>query len=485
VGTLRKVPAVLAVVVATLAAGLGALAVFSVDKHLSVATVRVSVSPLHDGALDIYVPVVDWGARFPNVRFPARLKVDVRAVNRREVTRLAQGVTLDVDDVRGEARDAIAGYIRALLLIVLLTGGAAGVVVAFAVRGHHAPRLRFTIGAAVATAAAATAILTVTLPPRGIIANPQYYAFGSDIPRALETLSTIQNSTDRLDQELSAQLVGVANLVVEPANRRPLGGSPSLVIASDLHNNFLTLPILERTARRRPVLFPGDVTDRGSRLETAIVQRIVHTGRPFVYVSGNHDSDMLDRRLARDGAIVLTQDGRLRADGKLGPVVQRVAGLRIAGYSDPFERRAADDFADRYKPDPGPENRAAFAGWLESLRGKVDVVMVHEPALITDALESLKKDPPTAPIVFVVGHTHRAALMREGLVTVINGGSVGGGGTGNLSEHTNVGLAIFTYDIKPRFWPLAADLVSVSPSTGSATARRERLDVPAPASGGS
>jgi outer membrane receptor protein involved in Fe transport len=63
-------------------------------------------------------------------------------------------------------------------------------------------------------------------------------------------------------------------------------------------------------------------------------------------------------------------------------------------------------------------------------------------------------------------------------VTVVNGGSIGGGGTGNLAERvtTDVGIARVIYAIEPAFRPLAADLVSIDPSSGSATARRRRLD---------
>jgi hypothetical protein len=64
-------------------------------------------------------------------------------------------------------------------------------------------------------------------------------------------------------------------------------------------------------------------------------------------------------------------------------------------------------------------------------------------------------------------------------VTVVNGGSIGGGGTGNLSdEATDIGLARLSYSLTGGFEPLAADLVTIDPGTGAATARRDRLDQP-------
>jgi predicted phosphodiesterase len=241
--------------------------------------------------------------------------------------------------------------------------------------------------------------------------------------------------------------------------------------------------VLERAASGGPVFFPGDLTDRGTPLETSVVSRVVHTGHPFVFVTGNHDSDFLADELASEGAIVLTRHGRLQPKGGYGPMVVKVDGLRVAGYDDPFERRSADSYRDRYDNTPDPVQQAEFLNWVQPLVPKVDVIMVHEPALIAPALALLKRTPPDHPIVFMVGHTHIAALSRQPNVTVVNGGSVGAGGTGNLAEHTELGIARFIYTLEPSFQPLAADLITIDPGSGSSTARRTRLDTPVESGG--
>ena len=474
----RRALTLLLVFLATLAGGYGALATFAQTKDLSVGEIRLSVSPGHRGALDVYVPLVDWGARFEAIRLPARLRVDLRTVDRQTVQRIAQGGPFDVRRVRLDARDAIASYLKALFGVTMLGSLSLGLLVAFAIRGGAGPRLRWTAAVAAGTTLAIGIALVLLFPPRGEIDHPQYYAHGADIPRALDAIDTAQRSTRVLDEELDAQLVGLARLVTEPASRASLSDEPRLTVASDLHNNALTIPILERAAGGGPVLFPGDMTDRGSPLEIRVVRRVVRTGKPFVFVSGNHDSNTLERDLARAGAIVLSEDGRLNADGSRGEVVQEVAELRIAGYSDPFERRSTENYADRYQPTPTPEMQDAFTAWMRSVQSRVDVIMVHEPALIEPALAVLRDDPPSRPLMFVVGHTHRAAYETQPGVTVVNGGSIGGGGTGNLAEDapTEVGIARVIYATAPSFRPLAVDLVSIDPSSGSATARRERLD---------
>jgi predicted phosphodiesterase len=470
---------VTAVIAATVLGGYVALNTYTQTQNLSVGQIQISVDPGHRGALDLYVPLVDWGVRFDGaIRLPVRLHVDLRTVDRRTVTNIAQGESLDLQDVRTEARNAVATYLLNLIAIVVLCAAALGILVAFAVRNRSGPRLRYTIGASAATTALIAVALIILLPPRGSIKDPQYYAFGPDIPRALQAVEAAQQSTKQLDSELDAQLLGLARLVTRPSERTPITNQPTITIASDLHNNVLAIPILERATDQGPLFFPGDLTDRGSPLEARFVSRVVSLGKPFVFVSGNHDSDTLERKLAQQGAVVLTESGRLNPDGSHGHIINDIAGLKVAGYSDPFERRAGENFKDRYQPTPTPDQQDAFTSWLKPLLGKVDVVMVHEPALIEPALATLQDDPPERPLVFVVGHTHKASIERYPGVDVINGGSVGAGGTGNLTEPTKLGIARLIFTRDPAFQPLAADLVEIDPGSGSATASRERLDEP-------
>jgi predicted phosphodiesterase len=468
-----------AVIAATLLGGYVALTTYTQTQNLSVGQIQISIDPGHRGALDLYVPLVDWGVRFDGaIRLPVRLHVDLRTVDRRTVTNIAQGESLDLQDVRTDAREAVKNYLLNLFAITILCAAALGILVAFAVRNRSGPRLRYTITASLATTVLIAAALIVLIPPKGPIKDPQYYAFGPDIPRALQAVEAAQQSTRQLDNELDAQLLGLARLVTRPSERTPITNQPTITIASDLHNNVLAIPILERATDEGPLFFAGDLTDRGSPLEARFVSRVVSLGDPFVFVSGNHDSDSLERDLAKRGAIVLTQYGRLNPNGSHGHIINDIEGLKVAGYSDPFERRAGENFKDRYQPEPTPDQQDAFTSWLEPLLGKVDVVMVHEPALIEPALATLEDDPPERPLVFIVGHTHKAEIQRFPGVDVINGGSVGAGGTGNLTEPTKMGIARMIFTRDPAFQPLAADLVEIDPGSGSATARRERLDEP-------
>ena len=467
-----------AVVGASFIGATAAVDTYDEETQLSVGQIELSSDAGEHGALDLYVPLVDWGVRFEDtIRLPVRLNVDLRTVDRDIVADVARGGALDLQEVRTEARNAIATYLKKLIGLALIGSLTLGLLVAFALRARSGPRLRYTVAAAITATVAIGIALVVLLPPRGQMDTPQYYAFGGDIPRALEAVEAAQQSSRALDQELDAQLVGLARLVTSPSQLTTLADRPTITVASDLHNNFLAVPFLRNaTGDDAPLFFAGDLTDRGSPIEARLVSQVTSIGDPFVFVSGNHDSDSLERDLARRGAYVLTEDGRLNADGSHGPIINDVAGLKVAGYSDPFERRAAENFRDRYEPSPTPEMQDAFTAWLLPLVNQVDVVMVHEPALFEPALAVLEDDPPDRPLVIITGHTHTADIQRTGGVTVLNGGSVGAGGTGNLTEPTDYAIARLIYTADPDFQPLAADLVTIDPGTGSSTARRERLE---------
>jgi len=363
-----------------------------------------------------------------------------------------------------------------LLLVVFAAGLAAGLVVALAVRGRAAPRLRWLFAAAGGTALAGCLALALLLPPRGEISDPEYYANGPDIPVALRAIEDAQGSARVISEELNEQLVGLAQLVSASSRRVPGRDLHHLVLASDLHNNLLALPALDRAVGNRPLFLAGDLTSSGSPFEFTLVRRIVRIGHPFVFVSGNHDSDALVRRMALAGGIVLTQRGRLRSDGTYGPVIVRVRGLRVAGYADPFERRARDHFVAPREPQPTPEEQEAFRGWLRPLLGRVDVVMVHSPALAEAAAEELRRIPPRRPLALLTGHTHVQAFRSSTNFLELNGGTAGGGGTGNLEKSQPFGLAVLLYGREHGFAPEAADLVQIDAHGGSARAERRRVD---------
>jgi hypothetical protein len=75
----------------------------------------------------------------------------------------------------------------------------------------------------------------------------------------------------------------------------------------------------------------------------------------------------------------------------------------------------------------------------------------------------------------LAGHTHTQGFRSSTNLLELNGGTVGGGGTGNLEKSQPFGLAVLIYAREGGFDPAAADLVQIDAHGGSA--RAERLPV--------
>ena len=213
------------------------------DDELAIGTVRLSVDLRHRGR-STSTSRSSTGARGSSaIRLPARLHVDLRTVDREAVQRRGERRAVDLAERprRGARRDRV---LPARADRPCAPRGAGGRP-ARRVRGPPPGRaaLRYTLAAAGHDHRSASASRSWSCSRRaGEIDEPQYYAFGADIPRALDAVEAAQRSTRALDQELDAQLVGLARLVTDPANRTPLADRPSITIASDLHNNFLAEP---------------------------------------------------------------------------------------------------------------------------------------------------------------------------------------------------------------------------------------------------
>ena len=181
-----------------------------------------------------------------------------------------------------------------------------------------------------------------------------------------ESLGDVGADARRRDRR-AARRHRAASSTRPPAARRWATTLPRLTVASDLHNNVIALPALERAARGGPLLFAGDLTDRGSPVEQALVLRVARAGTQLVFVSGNHDSDVLERKLARDG--------RGRADAQRAPARRR-HDRRARRHA---RRRPADRRLRRPAQAPGaptatrdngatytPAEQQRFADWLRA-----------------------------------------------------------------------------------------------------------------------
>lgn len=448
-------------------------------RTFALGTLKVSVTPAMRGAVDVYVPIVDWGVRMRPYRTPLLVSLEFRSLDREAaLATLRSGVaareqlaTLQQDlsaVVRQELRHAagvalvgavVGGLLAGLLLASrrgwpwLLLGPLEGAVTLLVMGGLFAVDLS-------------------RADYRRALDEPSFYARGEELPELLAFSSQLLTVSDQYTEDFDRAVAGLSNLVVAATGGAGVAEpAHTIVLASDIHANTFVFPVLRQYSRGRPVFLAGDFAFLGTELEETVVPGMAALSETVVAVSGNHDSRSLMRELARAGVIVLTRQGRLRANGSTsGNPVVTVAGLRVAGFEDPLERteggigghllEGRDTFVER----AGRE----LVEWFHGLPERPDVVMLHQHPLAHVLLDELAADDGP-PVVILTGHDHWAHYHQVGEHLLLDGGTLGAGGPFAIGE-TPAGFALLHLDRDRR--PIALDLIEVEPLSGQGTVRR-------------
>jgi predicted phosphodiesterase len=439
--------------------------------------VQLAVHPAWPGdrGVNLYVPLADWGLRARITGAPVAVAAEPRRIDRDGLVDIVTEGSPFLRPLRKELADDLrAAAIRAAL--VALAGGIAGGLLGILVWERLGVRGRRLLLAPAAGAGVALAFSLVLAgwsaaswePER--LERPTYYASGTELQRLLDQADTLRRTGQKYASRVDVAIRSIAGLLDEGPRQGTDPGGTRIMLASDIHNNVLTLPVLRRFGAQHPTILAGDFTINGSRLEAGLLRGLEHLGKPVVAVSGNHDSPGLMRRLGRRGIIVL--DHR---DG-----VREIAGLRMAGFEDPLAYvgrgfpsgvRTGLSFGDL--PDGHERFQEAVEdrwAWWTRLPERPQVLVVHQEA-IARALAGLiwNADPDGPAVTILAGHTHRQRLDRYGPVTVVNGGTAGAGGLFGTGRDP-VGFALL--DLTAHGTLEATDLVQQDPTDGSAQARR-------------
>lgn len=450
------------------------------SKDVTLGTVDVHVVPARRGSVDVYVPVVAWGVRAEPYRAPVAVELEFRSLDRdAALAALRTGGSADASltVLETELQDAVAGGLRRAAAFALLGGLVGGLLGGAVAAGGFGRRRWLLLGPAAGLAASFAAVAVtgagVSRFDYGALREPTFYAHGEELPRLLEFSERVLAAGDGYGDSYGEAVAGLTRLIAAAGDgeREPATIDRSLVVASDLHSNGLVLEALQGFTSGKPVFLVGDLTQRGTRVETGIVAGLARLGSPVVAVSGNHDSRPLMRAAARQGVVVLTETGRLRADGTTdGEPVAEIAGLRVAGWQDPLES-ATGTFQGRLielKEQDLEDARREFLDWFAGLPERPDVVLVHRHGLAHALLDELAAEGGP-PVLVLTGHDHRQHVEAEGGHVLVDGGSLGAGGVFGLGEETS-GFAVVHLDGAEL--PAAVDLVEVEPLSGAASARR-------------
>jgi len=218
---------------------------------------------------------------------------------------------------------------------------------------------------------------------------------------------------------------------------------------SDIHNNTAAVEYVHELAQRFHVDFvidTGDLSDYGSAVETKLSDGIGKLGVPYLFVAGNHDSQMTVAAVRKNvNARIL--------DGN--PIT--LNGLTVLGLPDPSSARSGVGSVDTSTA--ALDSAAArLAVDYNPLKDAPDIVCVHNPREDAAVLGR-------APLI-LCGHLHRAYIESAGNSVVCNAGTTGGAGMRYLDRREGVPLsaAILTFSMPPHPHLIAIDQVSLDGS---------------------
>ncbi|MDI9484399.1 MAG: metallophosphoesterase [Bacillota bacterium] len=343
---------------------------------------------------------------------PVRLSVELRSVDLGQLQTLVFSPALDPDALPQAVWE---GSLRILVLFAIrLVGlGAAGPLLLNYCAGDRNPKKLVQSGAAGALLVMLLiALLYFTFDVTGF-ERLEYEGMIQAAPWVLSMAWEAFDQVEELGSRVQALAGNLYSLLQEVENLGPLGlvqADVTVLHVSDIHNNPVAYNFAKQVVDSFPVDFimdTGDLTDWGTALEMEIAKRIEDVRLPYLFVTGNHDSpEVLKKLSAIANAVLISQEETA------------VAGLRIAGTGDLV--------ADSFLATPAsPAENTAYARELNKRWSEVeerpDIFMVHNH-LVAEALE-----PGLFPVV-AYGHTHAWGVKERDGTVYSNAGTTGAAG---------------------------------------------------------
>jgi predicted phosphodiesterase len=451
--------------------------------------VSFEVSADKFGEVDAYVPIADWGIRANAFDAPFELKLEIRSLDRRGALEAAGGEREAVDDTRTDLEGAARGaVIRGFAFALGATLLVALVLWLLRSRWHRLGLASIWVAAVGALATTGSLVLAIATFDDEAFTSPSYYGRGPELAQLLAFFER-QQDNDRYSATFDNALTNFSAYLAD-SPRVGQGADRAIFIGSDLHSNLPIISSLGEFVGGEPFILAGDFGVTGSEEEAgATSPAIAGLSDEVIAVSGNHDSSILMDELAADGVEVVGTDGLLSPDGvwEEGEFAE-AEELSVGGFSDPLEWDGPDPASSERifsfpELEDGEEqleqSKGDVVAWFDALVVKPDIVLVHQNSL-AQHLAATIADGYAEPLTIVTGHNHFQAIDRyaDGLINVVNAGTLGAGGPFRVGqEFAGLGALHFS-DLDSSLQ--SVDLIQIEPLSGQAQAERIVLGVICP-----
>ncbi|MEU0990499.1 metallophosphoesterase [Streptomyces sp. NPDC005953] len=369
---------------------------------------KINVSPL--GALEL-----------DSHTAPVRLDVDVDQLDPVRSTALVEHPERLAGLQDEVAKDVADGTTElAVRSCVAVVSGAT----ALGLVAYRRPRRALAAGGlALGLLATSGGAAVATWDPESVL-EPKFSGLLTSAPSVVGDARSIVSDFDVYQKELARLVTNVTKLYDATSTLPTYQPDPltmRVLHVSDIHLNPASWHVISSLVDQYDIdviIDSGDTMDHGTAAENGFLDPISDLGAPYVWVRGNHDSQITQKYLSRLENTHVLDDGR----------TVTVGGLRIAGMGDAQftpDRTAADEGKDAH--------RMAGIRLASALRGQIhagtpaDIAVVHNPV-------AARETDGAVPLV-LAGHLHNRAseILQDGTRLKIEG-STGGGGLRALEQ---------------------------------------------------
>lgn len=279
-------------------------------------------------------------------------------------------------------------------------------------------------------------------------------------PQVLEAVNSRLDSLDQLQSRYETAAERITDLLAQIADpiKNPSAGTVSVLHVSDIHSNPLGVEFVRTLARRFEVdvvLDTGDLTSFGEPVESQIRNLVKRIGVAYLFVPGNHDSQLNRLQIDRAKNVTLLDGDEVK-----------VLGVDILGIGDPTFT-ATNELTTEEANELKVEEAADVAEQVE--RERPDVLAVHDARM---AEESFGLVP-----LIVAGHTHKADMEQRDATIKLVVGSSGATGLGSFTVDADL-----PYEAEVIYFragtPVAVDYVRFQSLDGDFEVERSTFDPP-------
>jgi predicted phosphodiesterase len=366
---------------------------------------------------------------------PFRLDAEVTQINESDARAIFNDPT-QLSDLPKTVSSDLSGAVRVLVVRSVLSAIAGALLLGLLVFRRRLRRTAIAAAVSLAVAVMGGATAAATWNPKAIN-EPTYDGLLASAPTMVGDARDIVTDFRKYERQLAKIVTNVSRLYDVTSTLPAFSPSSSTIrvlFVSDMHLNPASWGVIQSVTKQfdvNAVVDTGDISDHGLAAENAYLDPISTLKVPYVWVRGNHDSQVTQQGVAaQPNAVVL--DGNVKI----------VAGLKFAGIGDP-----------RFTPDKDTRDQAAPVsvkqtglGLGDVIRAQpadapVDVAMMHDPegGAEVDGLVPLVLD----------GHLHRRSQeqLPGGTLQFVQG-STGGSGLRALEgeKPTPVEASVLYFD---------------------------------------